>query len=178
MSLFNPIIKAYLATFDSELRIPYIEKVTERDDLTLIASIYKTPKNERFYCLAVVVKDGEYLFEDNKKFSAYYTFDDVTKRDVAQETISRINQTLIVRKRILTFIGNNKHLPSVLGATFTDTLIIYYRKQGKLRTARMEDGVITINLHGSEQVYLKELMEQFAIKVRRSGEGEPFGFIE
>ena len=165
--MYDKVIKAYLASFDSNLRIPYLEKKTTVDDLEVVASIYKSSRPDEFYCLAVIINQGEYIFSDVNKYSKYYTSEVIMSRDVAQDTISEIVKLLMFRKRLLTFISNNPKLPSVLSVAFHGTLLVYYAVEGKLRIARLEDGELVINLPSKEQVYLTDLMAEFGIKVRR-----------
>jgi len=172
--LNDKVIKAYLASFDSNLRIPYLEKKTTIDDLTIIASIYKSRVENQFYCLAVIVNNGEYLFTDVAQYSRYYKSDEIIARDVAQDTIEEIKTLILFRKRLLTFISNNPKLPSVLSVAFHGTLMVYYAVEGKLKIARLQDGELVINLPSKEQVYLTDLLAEFKIKVRRVPVGVPY----
>lgn len=74
----------------------------------------------------------------------------------------------MVRRRILSFISNNPNLPSILGAAFNNTLIIYTHEKGVLKTVKMQQWKIIINLPPKEQVYFTELMAGFNIKVERN----------
>lgn len=162
------VIKAYLALFDSSLRIPYMEKKTTVNEQTVIASVYKSTKPDTFYCVAVIINNGEYLFEDVASYSRYYTSDEVMSKDIAQETLSLITQQLLFRKRLLTFISDNPKLPSVLSAAYNKNLIIYYSLEGKLRTAELHMGELILNLPPKEQVYITDLLAEFKITVRRA----------
>lgn len=168
------VIKAYLVGFDPNLRIPYLEKKRTIDDLTIIASIYKSRTANQFYCLAVIVQNGEYNFNDVSQYSKYYNSDEILSRDVAQDTITEIVNWVMFRKRLLSFISNNPKLPSVLSVAFNETLIIYYELEGKLRVSRLEGDEIVINLPAKEQVYLTDLMAEFKIRVNRIHSEVPF----
>ena len=175
----DKVIKAYLATYDENLRILYDEKKTQINELTVIASVYKNVSSKQFYCLAVIVNNGEYLFEDVAIHSRYYPPEEVESTDIATETISAIKQQLIFRRRLLTFISNNPKLPSILSAAYNKNLLVYYLKNGRFRVATLFNGVLTIDLPAAEQVYLSDLLEEFRIKVVRSGEGmtTPYGLL-
>lgn len=172
--MYDRVIKAYLASFDANLRIPYLEKKTVKDDLIIIASIYKGTGPKQFYCLAVIIQDGEYHFEDVAGYSRYYDSEEIMTKDIAQDTISSIVQQIMFRKRLLTFISNNPNLPSVLSTCYTQTLMLYYAVEGKLRIAKLYRGDLVINLPPAEQVYLKELLEEFKIRVLRTAEELPY----
>lgn len=170
----DKVIKAYMASFDGNLRIPYIEKKTSIDDLTIIASVYKNVVSKKFYCLAVIVNSGEYLFDEGINYSRYYDGDEIVAKDVAQETITAIKQQIVFRKRMLTHVSNNPNLPSVLSAAFNKTLLLYYVLEGKLAITRLDNDELVINLPASEQVYLRDLLQGFGIHVRRTPEELPY----
>ena len=174
--MYDKVIKAYLAGFDSNLRIPYLEKKSTIDDLTIIASIYKSREANSFYCLAVIVQNGEYIFSDGQRFSKYYSADEIMSRDVAQDVISELTKVIMFRKRLLAFIGNNPKLPSILSVAFNGTFLIYYEYQGKLRLAKLMGDTIVINLPAKEQVYFTDLMQEFQIKVSRIYEEGPVNY--
>ncbi|MFF2798061.1 hypothetical protein [Lysinibacillus xylanilyticus] len=170
------VIKAYMASVDVNLRIPFMESETTKDGLKVIASVYKDVASKRYYSVAVIVNNGEYLFEDVASYSRYYTAEEVLRRDIPQETIGEIVQNLVFRKKLLAYIGSNPKLPSVLSVAYNKNLIIYYAKESKLRTARLDNDQLVINLPPQEQVYLTDLLEQFNIKVRRIAEEAPYEY--
>lgn len=175
--MYDKVIKAYISSVDKGLRIPYMEKKKEIGGLELIVSIYKNTEKDNFYCLAVVVDKGEYLFEEGREYSRFCGRDEVVGKDIAQETINIIKSQLNFRKRLLTFIGNNKHLPSILSVAFNSTLLVYYLKNNHLRISELKDGELIINLPPKEQVYLTELLSEFNIIVNRARKGLPgFGY--
>lgn len=153
---------------EPSLKIPYMEKKHEVQGLVVKSSIYKCVVTKRFYCQTVIINNGEYLFSEGASYSGYWTQEDVNKRDIAQECISEVVKMIMVRKRILSFICNNPNLPSVLGAAFNNTLILYVKDKGVLKTIKMFQFVIRVNLPPSEQIYLKDLMAEFNIKVERN----------
>lgn len=168
------VIKAYMTSLDENLRIPYMEKKTSVNDLTIVASVYKNTANKKFYCLAVIINNGEYLFEEGESYSRYYDADEIVVRDVAQETISEIKQQLLFRKKLLTYLSNNPNLPSVLSAAFNRTLLIYHSWEGKLSIAQLVNDELVLNLPSAEQVYLRDLLQEFGIHVRRMPEELPY----
>lgn len=167
----DKVIRAYMSSLDENLRIPYMEKKTLVNDLTVMASVYKNVATKRFYCLAVIINSGEYLFEEGESYSRYYEADEIVIRDVAQETISEIKQQLLFRKKLLTYLSANPNLPSILSAAYNKSLLIYYYLEGKLATAELNNDELVLNLPSAEQVYLRDLMQGFGIHVRRMPEG-------
>lgn len=161
----DPVIKAYMASFDADLRIPYLEKKTLVNGVTIVASLYKGSASKKYYCLAVIINNGEYLFDEGIGYSRYYDSEQVMKVDVVQETLDSIKQQLLIRQRLLNYIETNKNLPSVLSVAYNKTLIIYYTKKGKLLVSQLESGSMTLDLPEEELDNLKSLMKEFSISI-------------